>query len=85
MLSKSRVKRLSNLLRFTDTTALDDDVVKLLQLCKTNELLEQVATEGAADASVLESDDLFLGLGEVVGLLDEGGVDVDAADRQSKT
>ena len=84
LLRKPRVKRLSNLLRLTDTTALDDYVVKLLQLGKTDELLEQVAAEGAADASVLEGDDLFLGLGEVVGLLDEGGIDVDAVDCQLK-
>lgn len=78
LLSKPRVKCLSNLLRLTDTTTFDDDVVKLLQLGKTDELLKQVAAEGAADTSVLEGDNLFLGLGEVVRLLDEGGVDVDA-------
>jgi hypothetical protein len=36
---QSRVKRFSDLLWFTDTTALDDDVVELLQLSQTDEFL----------------------------------------------
>lgn len=71
------IKRLGNLLRFADAAALDDDVVKLLQLRKTHEFFEQVASKGTADAAVLESDDLFVCPRQTVRLLDEGGIDVD--------
>lgn len=70
LLRKPLVKCLGHLLRLADAAALDDDVVEVLELRKADELLEEVAAEGAADAAVLEGDDLFLGLGEAVGLLD---------------
>lgn len=77
LLGETGVEGLSNLLRFTDTTALDDDVVKLLQLGEADEFLEQVTTEGTANAAVLEGNDLFIGLCEVVGLLDQRSINVD--------
>lgn len=70
LLRKPPVKRLGHLLRFANAAALDDNVVKALQLREANELLEEIAAEGAADAAVLEGDDLFLGFREAVGLFD---------------
>ena len=42
LLSQTRVKRLGHLLRLADATAFDYNVIKLLQLGKTDKLLEQV-------------------------------------------
>lgn len=53
MLGETVIKRLSYLLWLADATALDDDVVKGLELGQTDELLEEVAAEGAADAAIL--------------------------------
>lgn len=81
VLGQAGVERLSDLLGLADAAALDDDVVELLQLGQADQLLEQVAAEGAADATVLQGDDLFIGPGQPVRLADEGGVDVDAGAR----
>lgn len=70
LLRKPPVERLGHLLRLADSAALDDDVIEVLELREADELLEEIAAEGAADAAVLQGDDLFLGLGEAVGLLD---------------
>jgi hypothetical protein len=73
------IERLSDLLRLTNPAALNEHVVELLQLRQRDQLLDQVAAEGAADAAVLQRDDLLLGAFKPVSLLDQGGVDVDAA------
>jgi hypothetical protein len=62
LLSKSRVECLSDLLRLTDTAALDDDVVKLLKLSHTYEFLQKITAEGAANTAILKSDNFLLGL-----------------------
>lgn len=77
LLRQSRIKRLSNLFWLTNPTALNDDVVKLLELRNTHQLLEQVTTEGAADAAILEGDDFLVRLGQVVCLLDQGRINID--------
>ena len=45
---------------------------------KADQFFKEIAAEGTADAAILKGDDLFLSLGEAVGLFDERGVDVDA-------
>lgn len=78
LLSKASIKRLGYLLGLADAAALDDDVVKLLQLGQADQLLEQVSAQGAADATILKRNDLFVRLGESVSLLDERSINVDA-------
>jgi hypothetical protein len=46
-----------------------------VQLGELDELFKEITAEGAADAAILESDDLFLRLGQAV--VDEGGVNID--------
>ena len=83
LLGQSGIERLSDLLGLADTTAFDDDVVELLELRKANELLEEVAAKGAANAPILHRDDLLVGLCEGVCLLDQGCVDIDTWTRES--
>lgn len=71
------VKRLGHLLGLADATALHDDIVELAQLREAHQLLEQVAAQSAAYATVLQGNDLLLGLLDLDGLADEGRVDVD--------
>lgn len=70
LLSKSLVERLRDLLRLTDAAALNDNVVELLQLREADELLEEITPKGATDATILEGNDLLLGLVNAVRLLD---------------
>ena len=79
LLGQALVKGLGNLLGLADAAALDDNVVELLELGEAQQLLKEVAAERAADAAVLQGDDLFLRLSQTVGLLDQGGVDVDSS------
>lgn len=78
LIRKTRVKRLGNLLRLADAAALYNDVVKLLELGDPHELLEQISSEGAADASILQCNDFLIGLCKLMGLFDERGIDIDA-------
>nr|POF11480.1 hypothetical protein CFP56_44318 [Quercus suber] len=79
LLREPYVEGLSDLLGLADAAALDDDVVELGQLGEPDELLEQIAAQRAADAPILQRDDLFFGLLERVRVADQGRVDVDAA------
>lgn len=77
LFSKAFVKGFGDLLRLTDTAALDDDVVKFGKFSQPDELFEKVTTECAANAAILKGDDFLFGLGEPVCALDQVGVDVD--------
>lgn len=66
------------MLRFTDAAAFNDDVVEFGNFSETDEFFEEITTEGAADAAVLEGDDFFFGFGYSVRVADEVCVDVDA-------
>lgn len=66
---------LSHLHWLTDPSALDDDVLNLVLLGQLCQLRQQITTQGAADAAILQLDELLMGLRDFV-VLDEGGIDV---------
>lgn len=63
---KLRRERFSNLHRLTDTRALDDNVLHLASLGQTGKFSQEVPPECAADTAVLELDEFFLCLRDVV-------------------
>lgn len=77
LFNEAIIKGLGNLLGLADAAALNHDVVKLAELRDAEKLLEKVAAEVAADASILQSNDLVTSLGEGMSLLDQGCIDVD--------
>ena len=77
MLRQPCIEGFSNLFRLTDPAALDNYIVEFLKLGKADQFFKEISAESTADAAILESDDLFLGLGKAMGLFDERGVDVD--------
>lgn len=73
--TKLRSEGLGNLHRLADTRAFDDDILDLIQLCKTGKFGKQVTTESAADAAVLKLNKFLLSLRDIV-VSDQGGIDV---------
>jgi hypothetical protein len=54
-------ERFCNLLRFTDTRAFNDNMIKpFFTPSETCKLCKEVTTQGATNASILHLDDLFL-------------------------
>lgn len=73
---QTQVECFRNLLWFTYTATLDDDIVKLLHLGKLDQLFEEVTAQCAADAAILQRNDLLASLRDAMHLLDERRVDI---------
>lgn len=68
---KLRRERLSHLHRLADARALDNHILNLVLAGEPGQLGEEVAAQGTTDAAVLELNEFFFGLGDmVVGLGD---------------
>lgn len=80
LLRESGVKGFCDLFRLADAAALYHHVVELVELGEVDQLLQKIASECAADAAILQSNDLFFRLCESVALFYQGGVDIDTAE-----
>lgn len=63
---KLRRERLGHLHRLADARALDDNVLHLAALGQSGQFGQQVSSECAADTAILELDQFFFGLRDVV-------------------
>lgn len=58
------------------STALDNDIVERMLVREFHELRKKILSQCAADAPVLQSDDLLLCLGDAMCVLNQGSIDV---------
>lgn len=77
-----RSERLCDLHGFADSSTFNNDVVDFLGPCQTCQLRQQIAAQSAADAAILELDELFFRLGDFV-VSDQGCIDVEPGFCQS--